>query len=460
VAYYPLQKGRYLDSISALRDHIRRTGNRDFVVIEPSEHHTREWLETLPARLGISLRFVPNTLFLTDRDAFRTWAQGLKSPVMEPFYRRMRTVHRVLIEPDGKPTGGQWNLDRENRRPAPSGLLIPSPPRFEPDETTRSVMAEVRRRFAGHPGIVQDFDLPVTRTDALRAFDDFLRRRLPQFGDFEDAMVTAQPLLFHSLISPLINAGLLRPLECVRAAEAEYRAGRAPLNSVEGFVRQILGWREYVYGIYWAFMPEYRERNARKARRPLPQFFWDARTDLNCLKHCIGGVVERGYSHHIQRLMVICNFATLAGLSPQAVNDWFYAMYVDSHDWVVTPNVIGMGMNADGGTMATKPYVASAAYIDRMSDYCAGCRYEPRRRTGEGACPFNALYWTFLDDHAAALRRNPRMAMILKNLARIDPTEMSEMRRSREVFLRNLPAYPPAEDIPGPARTTRGRSKK
>lgn len=456
VAYYPLRPTGYLDSLSAIRDHVSRTGSREFWVVEPSEHHTRAWLDTLPARLDIAIRYFPNTLFLTDRQEFAGWACGLRSPVMEHFYRRMRRRHGVLMDGD-EPAGGRWNFDTENRRPLPEGLLIPPPPSFTPDAVTREVMAEVARRFPDHPGDVASFALPVTRRDAEAAFCDFLDRRLPLFGDFEDAMRTGQPTLFHSRISALLNAGLLDPLQCVRAAEERYRAGRAPINAVEGFVRQILGWREYVYGIYWAFMPAYRDRNARGDRRPLPPFFWSGQTELNCVRQCVGEVLRDAYNHHIQRLMIICNFSTLAGLSPQAVNDWFYAMYADSHDWVVTPNVVGMGMNADGGTMATKPYVSSAAYVDRMSDYCRGCRYDRKARTGEAACPFNYLYWSFLDRNRATLGRNPRMQMILKNLDRIGPAELRQMRSAADAFLASLAGGAAAVTGPGGTRRRAAR---
>lgn len=437
VTHYALRETNYLDSISALRDYIRKSGCRAFRVTEPSEHHTRAWIESLRELLSIEIEFEQRALFLTDRQAFADWARKLKSPIMETFYRRMRKEHDVLMDA-GEPVGGTWNLDTENRKPAPKTLRPPPPISFKPDAITRAAIADIEREFHGHPGNAATFDLPVTRAQAIESLNDFLDHRLPAFGDYEDAMLTGQPIMYHSRLSPLLNAGLLLPMECIRAAEKRYHQGQAPLNSVEGFVRQILGWREYVYGIYWSFMPEYRERNARQSTRPLPQFFWDGNCRMNCLKQTIDGVLERGYSHHIQRLMVICNFATLVGLSPQAVNDWFLAMYIDSHDWVVTPNVIGMGMNADGGTMATKPYVSSAAYINRMSDYCTGCQYNPRTRTGEDACPFNYLYWTFLSRFRKQLGKNPRMSMILKNLDRIDPDEMRQMMKQRKQFIESL----------------------
>ena len=435
VHYYPLQPDGYRDSLAALRHSIETTGQRSFVVVDPSEHRTRAWLDTLPAKLGIELTVVPNTLFLIKRDGFATWVNAHRpSPTMETFYRLMRRKHRVLM--DGhEPAGGRWNFDRQNRRAAAGSLLMPPPPSFPPDAITRQVMAEVDRRFTGHPGETAGFDYPVTRTDAVAVLADFVARKLPFFGDVQDAMLSDHRLLYHSQLSSLMNAGLLGPMEAIVAAEAAYRNGAAPIHAVEGFVRQILGWREWVYGLYHTYMPAYRTRNARGSTRPLPPFFWTGETDLNCLQHTIGTVLSHAYSHHIQRLMVICNFATLAGLNPQAVNDWFLAMYVDSHDWVVTPNVIGMAMNADGGTAATKPYVSSAAYIDRMSDYCGGCRYDPKQRVGPAACPFNYLYWTFVDDERAAMAANARVGGVLRHLDVIPPAELAAMHAERTRFL-------------------------
>lgn len=439
VFHYPLRRENYLDSLSAVRDVMKQIGETEFWVTEPSEHHTRVWLDTLPKKLGISIRYFPNTLFLTDRDDFRSWVKTLKSPVMEQFYRRMRTKHDVLM--NGKsPVGGEWNFDRDNRKPFKSGSVkVPPPKRFKPDDITNEVIAEVQRRWPNAYGSAADFDWPVTRKQALAALKDFLDHRLPYFGDYEDAMVTGEPFLFHSLVSAALNAGLLSPMEIVRAAEKRYHDQHAPLNAVEGFIRQIIGWREYVYGIYWTFMPEYRDRNARKSTRALPQFFWTGDTEMNCLRQCVSTVVEHAYSHHIQRLMILCNFATLAGLSPQMVNDWFLSMYIDSHDWVVTPNVVGMAMNADGGTIATKPYVSSAAYVNRMSDYCKSCRYDRTARTGKDACPFNFLYWTFLHHFRKQFAGNLRMNMVLKNLDNVPPDEMKEMMRLRKSFIESLP---------------------
>ena len=434
VHYHPLRPEGYRDSVAAIRHLVAETGDRHLVVVDPADYHTRAWVETLPNKLGVTIDVVPNTLFLTDRAKFAAWVRSLpRPPVMEQFYRLMRVKHRVLLTADRQPLGGRWNFDRDNRKAAGSSLLMPPPPAVVPDAVTRDVMAEVSRRFADHPGSTDGFDYPVTRAGAAAALAEFLDRRLPFFGEVEDAMLADHRTLYHSRLSAVLNAGLVSPMEAVRGAEARYHDGRAPLNAVEGFVRQILGWREYVYGMYHTFMPEYRGRNSRGDTRPLPDFFRTGDTDMNCLRRTVTDVVDHGYSHHIQRLMVICNFATLAGLSPQAVADWFLAMYVDSHDWVVTPNVVGMAMNADGGVMATKPYVSSAAYIDRMSDYCGSCRYDPKQRVGPRACPFNALYWTFLADHRDAIAANPRVAAVLKHLDRMTVGERDEMRgRSAE----------------------------
>lgn len=435
VHHYGLSRQPYLDSLSAIRHLVKETADNYFVVVDPSEHHCAQWVKSIAEHLHINIDTRPNTLFLTDRDAFAAWVRPLKRPIMEHFYRRMRTKLNVLIEPDGTPTGGTWNLDKENRKPAKRGMAFPPLPSFDPDDITRNAMKNVEDQFPAHPGSAVDFALPVTRTDAALAWKEFVKNRLPRFGDYEDAMLTGEPVMNHSHVSMLLNVGLLEPLQLARDVEAEYRAGRVPLNSAEGFIRQIIGWREYVYGIYWSYMPEYRSRNARNTTLDLPDWFWSGTTPMNCLSQCISGVVERAYSHHIQRLMIICNFATLSALSPQAVNDWFYAMYVDSFDWVVTPNVVGMGMNADHATIATKPYVSSAAYIKRMSDYCGNCRFDPDQRIGETACPFNYLFWTFLHHFADQFKSNPRMTMMLKNAQKISATEMGQMMQQRKAFI-------------------------
>jgi deoxyribodipyrimidine photolyase-related protein len=444
VRHYPLKGRGYRDSFPALKHHFAKRTNRELWITEPSEWHTRDWLESVPGRLAeefdtpdVTIRYFPNRLFLTDRQHFAKWLQGRKRVVMEHYYRQMRKEHGLLMDGD-TPAGGEWNYDRLNRKPAPKGHEFPASPQCEPDDLTKKVIRDVNKHFPDHPGSTDGFDMPCDRQRAKQMFDDFVKNRLPLFGDYEDAMVTGEKTLYHSLVSPVINAGLVEPLALCKLVEKAYRKGKVPINAAEGFIRQIIGWREFVYGIYWSLMPEYRRRNPRGDDRPLPDFYWDGKTKMNCLHQSIGHVVEDAFSHHIQRLMVICNFATLAGLSPQAVNDWFLAMYVDSHDWVVTPNVIGMAMNSDEGVIATKPYVSSANYINKMSDYCGPCEYDPKERIGPKACPFNFLYWSFMDDQLDTVGRNPRVARQLTILDNFGEQVKAEMRRLREEFLSEL----------------------
>jgi deoxyribodipyrimidine photolyase-related protein len=298
-------------------------------------------------------------------------------------------------------------------------------------------MAEVEA--AGHGvGTASDFGLAVTREQALGAFEDFVANRLADFGPYEDAMSSHHPVLYHSLLSPYLNIGLLEPLELIETVQQAYDQGSAPINSVEGFVRQILGWREYIYWQYWRLMPGLVESNAWAAQRPVPQFFWDSHTEMNCLRYAIGRAIETGYNHHIERLMLLCNFCLLAGIHPAAVNAWFLTHYVDGYEWVMVPNVIGMGLNADGGQVATKPYIASANYINRMSDYCRSCRYHHKQRSGEDACPFNFLYWSFLLEHEAVLRDNPRLGRSVLGLRYLEEDERVVVRRQALAFLDSL----------------------
>jgi deoxyribodipyrimidine photolyase-related protein len=411
-----------------LRRHVQSWQPAQLVTMAAGDYAGRRWQqERLAGLLGVPARVLPNTQFLVGQvDPFPGLAAG-KRVVMEMFYRQMRRSFGVLLDVDGQPEGGQWNFDAENRKPLPRGIQPPAPPVFAPDEITRHVMEEVAR--AGHgQGTVDGFDLAVTREQALAAFDDFLAHRLPAFGPYEDAMSSRHRTLFHSMLSPYLNLGLLEPLELLRGAEAAYRAGRAPLNSVEGFVRQVLGWREYIYWQYWRTMPGLAAANAWHAHRSLPSFFWDGQTDMHCLQCAIRRALETGYTHHIERLMLLTNFCLLAGVEPMAVNDWFLSAYVDAYGWVMAPNVLGMGLNADGGQIATKPYIASANYINRMSDFCQSCRYDPKQRTGSEACPFNFLYWNFLLEHEQALRANPRLGNAVLGLRHLDAESRRQVR--------------------------------
>jgi deoxyribodipyrimidine photolyase-related protein len=429
--------------VQGLQAHVAAWRPERLITMAAAEYRGRRLQqERLAEWLGIAVEVLPNTQFLVGR---HNPVPPGKAWIMEPFYRAQRKEYGLLLDA-GEPVGGRWNFDEENRSPLPkAGIAAPPPPSVTPDAITARVMAEVEALPNG-VGVVEGFDLPVTRVDADAAFDDFLRCRLPLFGRYEDAMSASNGVLFHSLLSPLLNLGLLDPLAMARAAEGEYNAGRAPLNSVEGFIRQVVGWREYIYHQYWAQMPELLDANAWGHTRPLPRFFWDGETDMGCLRTVIGRVIRTGYSHHIERLMVLCNFAMLAGIEPAAVHRWFLAFYIDAYEWVVAPNVIGMGLNADGdlargGRTATKPYIASAAYINRMGDYCQGCRFNPKARTGPTACPFNTLYWDFLQRNERLLRANPRFGPAVLGLKHLSEKEREQVRQEASAFLAALEPY-------------------
>ncbi|MBL8202378.1 MAG: cryptochrome/photolyase family protein [Chromatiales bacterium] len=433
------------DLATGLRDAAMMLKPERLRVTEPGEWRVLKLLEAGASALGMPLDVVPDGHFYCDRDGFDA-AAGRGRLVMEHFYRNLRRRHQVLMDGDA-PAGGRWNYDAGNRasfgRHGPVGL--PAPRRFPPDAATQAVLADVARHFTDHPGRLDNFAWPVTRSDALAALDDFIAHRLPGFGDGQDAMWTGQPFLRHSLLSSCLNLKLLNPREVVGAAEAAWREGRAPLASAEGFIRQILGWREYVRGVYWRHMPGYAGRNHWGHQAPLPDWFWTGDVDMNCLHQAIGDTLAHGYAHHIQRLMVIGNFSVLAGLLPQAVCDWFLAAYVDAVEWVELPNTLGMALHGDGGLMATKPYISGGNYLRRMSNYCTGCRYDPAARTGHDACPFTTLYWDFLRRHRATLARNPRMRTVLGNLDRFGPDGQAAIAaRATEVRARYAPLFHPA----------------
>ncbi|NWG21513.1 MAG: cryptochrome/photolyase family protein [Chloroflexi bacterium] len=421
---YPVDDVRAPTFAEGLRRHTEQHQPRRLVTMAAAEYETRRFQQTtLGDLLDIPVDVLPNTQFLTGQyDPFPGNGQPPRRVVMERFYRAMRRHTGILLEPGGSPAGGAWNFDALNRRPLPRAVIPPPPMSFAPDALTAQVIAEVDARGGG-VGAAAGFALAVTHEQAQAALDDFITHRLAAFGPYEDAMSATHDVLFHSALSPYLNIGLLEPLQVARAAEAAYRSGQVPIQSAEGFVRQVIGWREYIYWQYWRLMPGLRHANAWNAQRALPAFFWNGDTDLHCLHRVIERAITTGYTHHIERLMIICNFCLLAGIRPADVNDWFLAHYIDAYDWVMQPNVIGMGLNADGGLTATKPYIASAAYINRMSDYCAGCRYDPRQRSGPDACPFNLLYWSFLIRHEATLRANPRLGPAVLGLARLGTAE-------------------------------------
>jgi deoxyribodipyrimidine photolyase-related protein len=416
---------------------VARHSPERLILTEPGEWRVLEQMRGWQEALGLPVEIRDDDRFFATRHRFRRWAEGRKSFRMEFFYREMRREHAILMEGD-EPVGGQWNFDHDNRKALPKDVMPPKRNRFAPDEITRSVMALVAARHTDHFGELDGFGWAVTRADAEAAFAHFLRDALPRFGDYQDAMKTGEPFLFHSVISPYLNVGLLTAREVCLAAEAEWRAGRAPINAVEGFIRQILGWREYVRGIYWSRMPGYADTNALEAARPLPLFYWTGETAMNCLGQCIGDIRRHAYGHHIQRLMVTGNFALLAGIRPAEIEAWYLAVYIDAFEWVELPNVHGMVLFADDGLLASKPYAASGAYIDRMSDYCASCAYDPALKAGPRACPFNYLYWNFLIENAGKLERNPRMAMPYRTLRGFSEARRAEIIADATLFLGSM----------------------
>jgi deoxyribodipyrimidine photolyase-related protein len=366
------------------------------------------------------IEIVDDTHFLCTIEEFRRHAEGRKQLRMEFFYREIRRRCKVLM--DGKnPVGGEWNYDSENRGSFGKGGpgLVPAPASLVADGITCEVLARVNELFASHPGKLEHFDWPVTPSQAEEALQDFLDHRLQSFGEYQDAMWTGQPFLYHARLSVALNLKLINPRHVITSAEERYRKGKAPLASVEGFIRQILGWREYIRGLYWLYMPGYAEKNELAAHHPLPGFYWTAQTEMHCLRTVIEQTLDYGYAHHIQRLMVTGLFALMFGVQPRQVHEWYLAAYVDAVEWVELPNTLGMSQFADGGITASKPYVATGKYIQRMSNYCAGCRYDPAESTGEKACPFTTLYWDFLMRHEKRLRANQRMTMQIRNLDRI-----------------------------------------
>jgi deoxyribodipyrimidine photolyase-related protein len=377
-------------------------------------------LERTAAAAGVELEVLADRRFACSLAEFRDWAAGRKRLVMGDFYRHMRKRHDVLLDPAGGPEGGRWSYDDENRESFGSGGPPPMtpPPRFDPDTVTDGVLELVEARWPHHPGRLDGFDLPVTRADARFALSHFVEHRLDHFGTYQDALWPGEPFLSHSRLSVTLNLGLMAPMECVREAERAYRERGLRLASVEGFIRQILGWREFVRGVYWSEMPEYGRSNHLGAEREIPPFLWDGRTEMACVADAMESVLEHAYAHHIQRLMVLGLFCLLYGVDPRRFNDWHVAMYADAVDWVSVPNTLGMSQYADGGIVGTKPYCASGRYIDRMSPYCGDCSYDPTRALGDDACPFTVLYWDFLARHEDDLRGNRRMGFQYANLDR------------------------------------------
>ncbi|MBO9446696.1 cryptochrome/photolyase family protein [Ruegeria sp. R14_0] len=402
------------------------------VVTEPGEYRLAQAFSGCEG-----LHVLPDDRFIASHHEFRQWAEGRKQLRMEYFYREMRRKTGLLMSGD-TPEGGRWNFDAENRKPPKSDLFMPRPLETEPDEITQEVLTLVEAKFADHFGTLTPFWFAVTRQGALAALDHFVDVALPQFGDYQDAMLSDEPFLYHSVLAQYLNAGLLSPLEICRRVERAYYDGDAPLNAVEGYIRQIIGWREFVRGIYWLRMPGYIQENYLGAKRPLPAFYWTADTDMACMAAAITQTRDEAYAHHIQRLMVTGNFALLAGIDPVEVHEWYLAVYADAYEWVEAPNVIGMSQFADGGLLGSKPYAASGSYINKMSDHCAACRYDVKQKTGEDACPFNPLYWDFMVRNADQLRGNPRLGHSYRTWDRMTEGKQQDYLDSAQKVLARL----------------------
>jgi deoxyribodipyrimidine photolyase-related protein len=413
-----------------LKHWVPRVNPSRLVVAQPGDYRVRQSLVETARALEVELDIREDSTFFCSRQDFEDLSGRSGKIVLENFYRRMRREHGILMS-GTKPEGGRWNFDPENRKPISPGALreLPEFRGSAPDEVTREAMKAVERLFPDSPGRLDLFDYPVTSSEARRLLRDFVARRLPNFGPYQDAMATGRPYLYHSRLSSAFNMRLLKPREAVDAAVEAYNTGQAPLASVEGFVRQILGWREFVWGVYWKYMPGYAAMNALDAEQPVPEFLWTAETDMNCVRHAVSSLIDHAYTHHIQRLMVLGLYCLLRGVHPRLFHEWHMSMFADAIDWVSLPNALGMSQFADGGIMGTKPYCASGNYINRMSDYCGDCRYNPLNATGDDACPFTTLYWDFLHRNRERFKQNARMRLQLANLARHPRGQLVEIRR-------------------------------
>ena len=429
------------DNSGSLKGEVGRAlGEGEFdtlVVVEPGEYRLKCEFDSWSEDLDCSVQIRRDDRFICSLDRFNAWADDRKRLTMEYFYREMRRETGLLMDGDD-PQGGQWNYDKDNRKSLPDDVSLPERAFVDPDAMTQDVLKLVEERFSDHFGELEPFGYALTNKDAEEQLDWFIENGLPCFGDYQDALKQGEAFLFHSVLSLYLNAGLLDPLDVCQRAETAYKQGRAPLNAVEGFIRQILGWREYVRGIYWRFMPDYLERNALEADRPLPDFYWSADTDMACVRDVVTTTRKHAYAHHIQRLMITGNFALLAGIDPKAVNEWYLAVYADAYEWVEAPNTHGMALFADGGLMATKPYAASGSYINKMSDHCKQCSYAMSKKNGPKACPFNYLYWNFLMENRERLEGNHRLSMIYKTLDRMSDDKREAVRDDSQRFFKRI----------------------
>ena len=426
--YITIEKG-FSSLTSALSHTLSRQGFNAVRCVLPGDVTILTNLKQCCEKHHLNVDWLADNHFIAHPGEFSQWMQQRRQPRMEHWYRHLRQDRHILMQ-DQKPIGGQWNFDKDNRKAfgkdGPGDL--PDDLRFKPDAITMEVMHAIEDHLPTLPGKLDTFNWPVTREQALLQLDAFISHRLPHFGDYQDAMWTEQPFLYHARIASSLNLKLLHPLEVIEAAELAYHTGHAPLNAVEGFIRQILGWREYIRGLYWFYRDDWLTFNALAAQRQLPAFYWDAQTEMHCMQQAISQVLNYGYGHHIQRLMVTGLFSLLWGVRPQAIHQWYLGMYVDAVAWVEIPNTIGMSQYADGGIVGSKPYIASGAYINRMSNYCQHCQFNPKLATGDKACPFTTLYWHFVDEHQTLLAANPRLGMQVKNWHNKSDAEQQQIR--------------------------------
>lgn len=414
---------------------IKLFNPKKIIVTEPSEYRVKQKIISWQTLFKCTFEIRSDDRFICSHDEFKRWTQGKQQLRMEFFYREMRRKTGILMTEDQRPEGGEWNYDKNNREPLKKTVTFPDRLSFEPDEILQDVLNLVEKNFSHHIGDLTTFHWAINRAQALKCLDHFIKKILPHFGEYQDAMKLGEAYLFHSVLAPYINVGLLLPLEVCQKAESAYKAGVVPLNSAEGFIRQILGWREYVRGIYWLEMPDYEKRNYFNASHPLPKFYWDAKTDLNCLREVISQTIQHAYSHHIQRLMITGNFALLAGLNPIEVCEWYLIVYADAFDWVELPNTLGMSLFGDGGLLASKPYAASGNYIHRMSNFCQTCAYDPKQTVGEKACPFNYLFWNFIAQHEKTLQQNQRLTYVYANWRKMEKTKKEHILRQAKQFI-------------------------
>lgn len=431
-----------LSIVEAVKETLLANGITHLVCVEPGEWRLKQELEALAKTLNLQLDLREDEHFFCSHQEFRAWAADKKELRLEYFYRLMRKKHNILIEADGNPVGGQWNFDQDNRKPYPKAGpgMIESPLLFEPDEITKAVIDFVQEKYPEHPGSLEHFRWPVNREQALEALNYFVEYRLRNFGVFQDAMWTDTPYGWHSILSSALNIKLLNPREVIAAVLLAWKKYGLDLSTIEGFIRQILGWREFVRGMYYLDMPKMAQDNYYQHQRPLPNWYWTGQTKMACMQDAIGQTLKYGYAHHIQRLMVTGNFALLAEILPSAVCDWYLAIYVDAIEWVELPNTAGMALFANGGRFTSKPYIASGAYIKRMSNYCGSCKYKPEVRFGEQACPVTTLYWNFLIVHRAQFDGNPRTRLMTANLKKISDSDQATITAHAAVLLNNLDA--------------------